>query len=173
VGEILQLLQTVDGAEIELEWGDLKIQVRRGAAGSRAQAATLPAQNDADHAGESTTEAVERTAGMSVPVTGDADTPRPASPAGLAGDPQPDIPPHWVAVNAPMVGTFYRSPTPNDPPFAEVGDTVSEGQTVALIEVMKLFTELKAEVSGKIARVDVPDSTLVEYGQALVWIEPA
>jgi biotin carboxyl carrier protein len=72
-----------------------------------------------------------------------------------------------------MAGTFYRAPTPDDPPFVEVGDTVTEGDTVALIEVMKLFTELKAEVAGKVAQVDVPDSKLVDFGRALVWIEPA
>lgn len=173
VGEILQLLQAVDGTEIDLEWGDLRIQVRRGGEASPVVSVSGTAQ-----------------AGMAGTQSGSGATPWPAaepvvSPPAVSAEPArtvpteagshstSEIPAHWVAVTAPMAGTFYRSPTPNDPPFAEVGDTVSEGQTVALIEVMKLFTELKSEVSGKVTRADVPDSTLVEYGQAVVWIEPA
>lgn len=73
---------------------------------------------------------------------------------------------------APMTGTFYRSPAPGDPPFVQPGDEVKAGQTVALIEVMKLFSELKAEVDGTVARIDAQDRCLVEYGQPLMWIEP-
>jgi acetyl-CoA carboxylase biotin carboxyl carrier protein len=72
-----------------------------------------------------------------------------------------------------MVGTFYRAPSPGEPPFVEVGDAVRPGQTVGVLEVMKLFTELTSEVEGKVARVAAEDATLVESGQALVWIEPA
>ena len=84
-----------------------------------------------------------------------------------------DIPAHWVAVSAPMAGTFYRSPKPDEPPYVEVGDLVSAGDTVALVEVMKLFTELKADASGKVARIEAADCSMVEFGQALIWIEPA
>ena len=86
---------------------------------------------------------------------------------------QSDTPDHWMAISAPMVGTFYRSPKPGEPTFVDVGDVVAVGDTVGLVEVMKLFTELKTEVAGKVARVDADDTALVEFGQPLIWIEPA
>lgn len=80
--------------------------------------------------------------------------------------------PAGVPVTAPMTGTFYRSPAPGDPPFVREGDEAEAGQTVALIEVMKLFTELKAETGGTVTRIGAEDRSLVEYGQPLMWIEP-
>jgi acetyl-CoA carboxylase biotin carboxyl carrier protein len=168
VGEILHLLQRVEGAEVTLEWGDLRMYVRRGVAPQ----------------GQSTPGAVETPVGAAAapvtepPTEAPIQKPAPAAervPAESAGDDAADVdvPAHWVAVKAPMVGTFYRAPKPGDPPFADVGDVVAAGDTVGLIEVMKLFTELTSEVSGKVARVGAEDATLVEYGQPIVWIEPS
>ncbi|HEX2177490.1 MAG TPA: biotin/lipoyl-containing protein [Nocardioidaceae bacterium] len=170
VGEILQLLQGIDGADVELEWGDLKIHVRRGVGADAAQDVPVAA--------------VRANTGLGVDPDQQSSPVDPAMSAGtptadsaheVADEPGPaaDIPPHWVPVAAPMVGTFYRAPKPEDPPFVDVGDTVTAGDTVALVEVMKLFTELKAEVAGKVARVDAADSSLVEFNQPLIWIEPA
>lgn len=145
VGEILRLLRDIDGADIELEWGDLKIQVRRGGGAEPAPAEVTAAP------AEVTVQAV------------------PAVPDRNAEA----VPDHWVSVAAPMAGTFYRAPKPDEPPFVEVGDLVSAGQPVALVEVMKLFTELKADVAGKVARIDAAEASLVEFDQPLIWIEPA
>ncbi|HLH59978.1 MAG TPA: biotin/lipoyl-containing protein [Streptosporangiaceae bacterium] len=102
-----------------------------------------------------------------------------AEPAGAAPAPEPAeaLPTPGTGgpgtvLAAPLTGTFYRSPAPGDPPFVQPGDDVRAGQTVALIEVMKLFTELKSEVDGAVARIDAEDRSLVEYGQPLLWIEP-
>jgi oxaloacetate decarboxylase alpha subunit len=77
-----------------------------------------------------------------------------------------------VRVESPMVGTFYRAPQPGAPPFVEIGDVVAPGQTICLIEAMKLFNELKAEVEGVVREVLVENGQPVEFGQALFELEP-
>jgi acetyl-CoA carboxylase biotin carboxyl carrier protein len=72
-----------------------------------------------------------------------------------------------------MVGTFYRAPSPQDPPFVEVGDRVEAGDPVCMIEVMKLFTTIEAQQAGRIVEIAVENATAVEYDQALFVIEPA
>jgi acetyl-CoA carboxylase biotin carboxyl carrier protein len=76
-------------------------------------------------------------------------------------------------MKSPIVGTFYSSPAPNAPPFAQAGDTVQVGQVICIIEAMKLMNELEAEVTGKIVRTYVENGQPVEYGQSLFAIEPA
>lgn len=78
-----------------------------------------------------------------------------------------------LEVTSPMVGTFYRAPAPDAPPYVEVGDRVSNGQTVCILEAMKLMNELECEVSGTIREICVENADPVEYGQALFRIEPA
>jgi acetyl-CoA carboxylase biotin carboxyl carrier protein len=76
-----------------------------------------------------------------------------------------------IEVAAPMVGTFYRAPTPDAPPFVEVGSVVSPGQPLCLIEVMKLFTTINSEVAGRIVQIGAENGELVEYGRTLFVIE--
>lgn len=158
VGEILHLLQAVDGSDVELEWGDLRIRVRRGG-----PAPVEPDQLASPRGDRAETHIEPADDGAKPPADADAPT----------GDGAGVVPDHWVAVTAPMAGTFYRAPSPGEAPFVEVGDTVEVGGTVALVEVMKLFTELKAQVAGKVARVDAADGGLVEFDDPLLWIEPA
>jgi acetyl-CoA carboxylase biotin carboxyl carrier protein len=80
---------------------------------------------------------------------------------------------HFQPITAPMVGTFYRSPNPEAAPFVEEGDEVHPGQTVCIIEAMKLFNEIQAEVAGRVARVLAENGTPVEYGQPLFLIDPS
>ncbi len=77
-----------------------------------------------------------------------------------------------VDIKSPMIGTFYRSSNPETPPFASVGDKVSKGQTVCIIEAMKLFNEIESEVSGTIVKVMVENAQPVEYDQVLFVVEP-
>ncbi len=77
-----------------------------------------------------------------------------------------------VTVRAPVLGTFYRAPAPGAPPFVNVGDTVREGDTVGVIEVMKLFTSIAAGAAGRVIEIVAQNAALVEYGQPLVLIEP-
>ena len=80
---------------------------------------------------------------------------------------------NYITVRSPMIGTFYRTPGPSKPPFVNVGDEVKKGQTLCVIEAMKLFNEIESEVSGKIAKILVDDSTPVEYDAHLFLIDPS
>ncbi|MCP6760354.1 MAG: acetyl-CoA carboxylase biotin carboxyl carrier protein [Fischerella sp. CENA71] len=77
-----------------------------------------------------------------------------------------------VEIVSPMVGTFYRTPAPSEPPFVEVGDRVKVGQTVCIIEAMKLMNEIEAEISGQIVEILVQSGQAVEFGQHLMRIKP-
>ena len=77
-----------------------------------------------------------------------------------------------ITIKSPMIGTFYRRPSPDKPNFVEEGDDVSSGKVVCIIEAMKLFNEIESEVNGKVVKVLVEDSTPVEYDQPLFLVEP-
>ena len=72
-----------------------------------------------------------------------------------------------------MIGTFYRSPSPDKPSFVEVGDEIKVGQTICIVEAMKLFNEIESEVAGKVVKICVDDASPVEYDQPLFIVEPA
>ena len=78
-----------------------------------------------------------------------------------------------ITVKSPIIGTFYRKPAPDKPVFVEVGDTVSEGSVLCVIEAMKLFNEIESEVSGKIVKILVDDSSPVEFDQPLFLVDPS
>jgi acetyl-CoA carboxylase biotin carboxyl carrier protein len=78
----------------------------------------------------------------------------------------------YVRVEAPMVGVFYRAPQPGAPPFVEEGDTVGPGQTLCLLEAMKLMNEIKADAAGVVRRIHVGNAEPVEFGQLLFELEP-
>lgn len=79
---------------------------------------------------------------------------------------------NYLAVKSPIVGTFYRSSSPDKPPYVKVGDTISVGDVVCIVEAMKLFNEIESEVGGKIVKVMVEDASPVEYDQVLFLIDP-
>lgn len=79
----------------------------------------------------------------------------------------------YVEITSPIIGTFYRKPSPDKPMFVEVGDTVTEGTVVCIVEAMKLFNEIESEVSGKIVKVLVEHGTPVEFGQPLYLVDPS
>lgn len=78
-----------------------------------------------------------------------------------------------ITIKSPMIGTFYRSSSPGKPPFVEIGDEVSPGKVVCIIEAMKLFNEIESEVKGRIVKMLVEDASPVEYDQPLYLVEPA
>jgi acetyl-CoA carboxylase biotin carboxyl carrier protein len=79
---------------------------------------------------------------------------------------------HLLTVEAPMVGTFYRAPKPDAPPFVAEGDVVKEGQVICIVEAMKLMNEIESKVAGRIAKVVVENGQPVEFGQPLFLVEP-
>ena len=96
----------------------------------------------------------------------------PAAEAAPAAEPAGGRPAEWKAVVAPMVGTFYVAPGPGEPPFVQEGDEVMAGQTLCIVEAMKLMNEIAAEEMGIVREICVKDSTPVEYGTPLFYIEP-
>jgi len=95
-----------------------------------------------------------------------------SSPSETSAHPSP-LEKNWVEITSPMVGTFYGAPAPGEATFADVGDILSVGQTVCIIEAMKLMNEIETEVAGEVMEIVVENGEPVEYGQTLMWIKPA
>lgn len=102
----------------------------------------------------------------------------PAAPAPATNSPAPAAAPtaaddKLVTIKSPMIGTFYRSPSPDKPSFVNVGDDIKAGQVLCIVEAMKLFNEIESEISGKIVKVLIDDASPVEYDQPLFLVEIA
>ena len=99
----------------------------------------------------------------------------PAAPAAEAAPTgaKPDENESYVTIKSQMIGTFYRSSSPDKPAFVEVGDSVKEGDPICIVEAMKLFNEIESDVSGKIVKVLVDDATPVEFDQPLFLVDPS
>jgi acetyl-CoA carboxylase biotin carboxyl carrier protein len=157
--DIAEILKIIDGSscdELIVETGDMKLVIRRNAAGGG---------HTASHESATGSIAVASPPPQASPSVVPAQAPAVAKPAAKA--------PHQIAVTAPMVGTFYRAPSPDAPPFVEIGSMVRKGQPLCIIEVMKLFTTIAAEHDGRIAQIGADNAELVEYGRTLFVIEPA
>lgn len=165
VGEILATVDRLDCDSLVLEYGDLRLSVTRGSE-APTDPGSGPERLPAADAAIRTTDSQPADPGGTATPENPSTAESPAGPDGAA------IPEGWTAVRAPMAGTFYRSPGPEQPPFVEIGTQVSAGQVIGLLEVMKLFTELKSEQQGTVVRIDAQDGSLVEYDQPMVWIEP-
>jgi len=96
-----------------------------------------------------------------------------AAPAAPAATEAPSEESKYITVKSPMIGTFYRSSSPDKDPFVQVGSSITKGSPVCIIEAMKLFNEIESEISGKIVKVLVDDATPVEYDQPLFLVDPA
>lgn len=92
---------------------------------------------------------------------------QPAAPAAAVEDTS-----HYVTIKSPMIGTFYRSASPDKPLFVNVGDEIKAGTVVCIIEAMKLFNEIESEISGRIVKILVDNASPVEYDQPLFLVEP-
>ena len=167
--DIADIIRTVDQStldELVFEVGDLKIEIRRkGAAQSPSSASAPPASS----APAPPVVPAAPVAPTSAPSSDPAVERESVSP--VSGDPVLDA--GQVAVRSPMVGTFYRRPSPGEPAYVEVGSEVDVDTPVGLIEVMKLYTTLYARTPGRIAWICPIDAELVEYDQILFIIDPA
>ncbi len=154
---VLKLVEESDFGELRLETGDLKLFVRKkGFCTVRAEAETISA------ASGPVNEKSERPIAREAPPTRATGTPGRA-PVRAEGN---------VVIKSPMLGTVYLRPSPDAPHYVEVGSYVKEQDTVCLIEVMKVFTAVKAEVSGYIDEILVESNAMVEYGQPLFFVKP-
>jgi acetyl-CoA carboxylase biotin carboxyl carrier protein len=148
VRAVIRLAEETGVADLEVETPALKIRVRR-------------------HLGKQPHDEVTRV------VPWPAQAPDAAAAPLAAPAPRAPSDDHLVPIIAPMVGTFYRAPSPEAPPFVKEGDVVDTGQVVCIIEAMKLFNEIQAEARGRVARVLVENATPVEYGQPLFLLDTA
>ena len=96
-----------------------------------------------------------------------------AAPAAAASAAENDLDDGLIEITSPMVGTFYRAPSPEADPFVEIGQDVSADTVVCIVEAMKVMNEIQAEVKGKIKKILVDNATPVQFGQALFLVEPA
>ena len=159
------LIQAIDDSGID------SLEITR--AGTRIRVSKTPPPAPAVSAGASMP-----TQMFTVPQAAPSASPAPAAPAaGGAGGAAPAAAPardeNVVEITSPMVGTFYRSPSPEAPPYVEVGSQVRKGQTLCILEAMKLMNELEAEIDGTIRGILVENTDPVEFGQPLFLIEPA
>ena len=97
--------------------------------------------------------------------------PEPAAPTSSPAVVEEDL--NYITIKSPIIGTFYRKPSPDKPNFVEVGDSISEGSVLCVIEAMKLFNDIESEVSGKIVKILVDDSSPVEFDQPLFLVDPS
>jgi acetyl-CoA carboxylase biotin carboxyl carrier protein len=118
-----------------------------------------------------TTYRVSREAHQAAPAPPQVAPAAPGAPAAPAAAPAPAAP-RLIEVKSPMVGTFYRAPEPGAEPYVKAGSRISAGQTLCIIEAMKIMNELEAEVSGTVREVLIEDAQPVEFGQVLFRVEP-
>lgn len=144
--ELIDLLRGTELTEIEIQEGDVRIRVRRNE-----QSSLPPPSAPAPRTGQAPR--AEREAASEQPV-----------PMGEEEK--------FFQVRSPIVGTYYRSPSPDQDPYVDLGDTVKKGQVLCIIEAMKLMNEIESEVDGRVVEICVEDSSAVEYGQTLFKIEP-
>lgn len=161
IQDLIKFVAKSGVTEVEIEEKDFKITIKAG--GKEKEEQTIY---------------VQQPMVQQMPQAMPAPAPQPAAAAPAPVAPEVPAKPaeegnNYITVKSPMIGTFYRSPSPDKPVFVEVGATIKPGDTVCIIEAMKLFNEIESEVSGKIVKVLVDDATPVEYDQPLFLVDPA
>ncbi len=156
IRELLRLVGESDIAEVLIKRGDAKVHIKRAIASPPV---------------------VNMVAGATSPATMPASAylPQAVPPAVVVPMPEPasaEAQPIGVPITAPMVGTFYATPTPKDPPYVHVGDEVRPGDVLGIIEAMKIMNEIECEIRGHVREILVENSQPVEYGQPLMIIDP-
>ncbi|WP_306352060.1 acetyl-CoA carboxylase biotin carboxyl carrier protein [Flavobacterium sp. '19STA2R22 D10 B1'] len=153
IQNLIKFVAKSGATEVKLEVDDFKITIKTTAEGSQAETTyvqqVLPVSN-----------ALQQAA-----------APQPTSP--VAATPVETVDAKYITVKSPIIGTLYRKPSPDKAPFVEVGTTIAKGDVLCVIEAMKLFNEIESEVSGKIVKVLVDDSSPVEFDQPLFLVDPS
>ena len=158
IQNLIKFVAKSGASEVKLEMEDVKITIRTGKEETKAETTFIQ---------QVPTMAPAPAAAAPAPV---AETPAPVAetPAAPSDDES-----KYITIKSPIIGTFYRKPAPDKPAFKEVGDTVAVGDVLCVIEAMKLFNEIESEVSGKIVKVLVDDTSPVEFDQPLFLVEPS
>ena len=164
IQDLIKLVSKMNISEVELEKKDFKITIKSECAKSKGAANE---QQIIVQAAAPQAQVVAQPQVAAAP----APAPAPAAPAPAA--PAPEENSNLIEVKSPMIGTFYRSTSPDKDPFVNVGSVIKSGDPICIIEAMKLFNEIEAEVSGKIVKVLVDDAKPVEYDQPLFLVDPS
>ena len=168
IQDLIKLINKSNLTEFKMEEGDFKISIRTKKFGKTMNQPIIQAQP-------------QMVPVQAAPIQQPVATPQSSSPNGpesATSDNQskPEEAAaeseNYIAVKSPIVGTFYRSSSPDKPPYLKVGDSVNVGDVVCIVEAMKLFNEIESEVSGKVVKVMVEDASPVEYDQVLFLIDP-
>ncbi|RPG28591.1 MAG: acetyl-CoA carboxylase biotin carboxyl carrier protein [Muricauda sp. TMED12] len=163
IKEIQSLIKFVaksGASEVKLEMEDIKITIRTGSSGSSTPETTIVQQIPVAQAPSAAAPA--------------AQAPAAAQEAAATSDSKKsDEDSKYITIKSPIIGTFYRKPSPDKPPFVEVGSTINQGDVLCVIEAMKLFNDIESEVSGKIVKILVDDSSPVEFDQPLFLVDPS
>ena len=159
IQNLIKFVAKSGASEVKLEMDDVKITIKTGeeSKGETTILQQVPMMGSA----------------MQQPAVPAAQPAAPQAPAQEAEKPKADESDKYITVKSPIIGTFYRKPAPDKPTFVEVGASIKEGDALCVIEAMKLFNEIESEVSGKIVKVLVDDSSPVEFDQPLVLVHPA
>jgi len=158
IKEIQSLIKFVaksGASEVKLETDDVKITIRTGS--TRGNETTYVQQIPMP-------QATMAPVAPNVP-----ETAAPATPAAEA----PNEDSKYITIKSPIIGTFYRKPSPDKPSFVEVGSSIAKGDVLCVIEAMKLFNDIESEVSGKIVKILIEDSSPVEFDQPLFLVDPS
>ena len=158
--EIQNLIKFVSNsgvAEVKLETGDVKITIRTTLEGN---------SPDITYVQQAP---MQQAIAPAAPVAPVAAAPIAAAPADTTAEDNSK----YITIKSPMIGTLYRKPAPDKPMFVEVGSTINKGDVVCVVEAMKLFNEIESEISGKIVKVLVDDSSPVEFDQPLFLVDPS
>ena len=156
IQNLIKFVAKSGASEVKLEMDDVKITIRTGSDSDTTIVQQVPVQAAAP--------VVQQQAPAPVAA------PAPEAPA-VAAPASDDS--KYVTVKSPIIGTFYRKPSPDKPVFVEVGTEIKEGDVLCVIEAMKLFNEIESEVTGKIVKVLVDDSSPVEFDQPLFLVDPS
>lgn len=164
IQDILKLVNRTNLTEVEIEQEGFKIKIRR----------KLP-ENNVIYTTQTAAPLTPQAPATPPPASIASPTPRKETADFTSEDSAPEetSSSNLIPFKSPMIGTFYRSSSPESPPFIKVGDQVQKGQILCIIEAMKLFNEIESEVEGKVVKILVEDAHPVEYDQPLFLIEPA
>ena len=162
IQELIKFVAKSGATEVNLEIDNVKISIKSPAKKGAVPETTIIQQIP-----------VAQSPAAVMPAAAPAPAPAPvAEPTPAKGAESKDED-NYITVKSPMIGTFYRKPSPDKDTFVNVGDTVKPGDVICVIEAMKLFNEIESEISGKIVKVLVDDSTPVEYDQPLFLVDPS
>lgn len=150
IQELLKILENTDVSELELQEGESKVRIVRAIAGMY-QNPALGTPLIVSHANAPQSQGATK----------------PAAEEAKAADTS-----KGMVVTSPFVGTFYRSPSPSAAPFVEIGSSISKGQTICIVEAMKLMNEIESDYNGRVTQIYVENGQPVEYGDKLFLIEP-